>query len=156
MSLAPGDDVVAMLQSLIRIPSVNPLASPGPGEGGEQRCGEAVAEYLRTLGAEEVSLPEVLPGRPNVVGRMPSDRVGKPRILLAPHLDTVGVAGMTIDPFAAEERDGKIWGRGASDTKGTISAMLRALATSRLSAVASTPRESGNPGCAGAGTTMPE
>ena len=127
MSPAPGDEVVAILQSLIRIPSVNPLASPALGEGGELRCGEAVADYLRTLGAEEVSLPEVLPGRPNVLGRMPSDRVGKPRLLLAPHLDTVGVAGMTVDPFAAEERDGKIWGRGATDTKGTMSAMLRAL-----------------------------
>ena len=127
MNLAPGQDVVTILQGLVRIPSVNPLAHPAPGEGGEKRCAEAVAEYLTALGAQEVSLPEVLSDRPNVLARMPADRPGKPRLLLAPHLDTVGVGGMTIDPFAAEERDGKIWGRGATDTKGTMSAMLRAL-----------------------------
>ena len=34
---------------------------------------------------------------------------------------------MTVDPFSAEVRDGKVWGRGSTDTKGTMSAMLRAL-----------------------------
>jgi acetylornithine deacetylase len=43
------------------------------------------------------------------------------------HLDTVSVDGMTIDPFAAEVRDGRVWGRGAADTKGTGAAMLCAL-----------------------------
>ena len=123
----PGQDAVAILQSLVRIPSVNPLANPAPGHGGEKRCAEAVASYLSALGAGDVALPEVLPDRPNVLARMPSDRPGKPRLLLAPHLDTVGVAGMTIDPFAAEVREGRVWGRGATDTKGTMSAMLRAL-----------------------------
>ena len=47
---------------------------------------------------------------------------GRPRILLGPHLDTVGVANMTIDPFGGEIHDGKIWGRGASDTKGPMAA----------------------------------
>ncbi len=127
MKPAPGQDVVTLLQSLVQIPSVNPLANPAPGEGGEKRCAEAVAEYLSALGAQEIALPEVLPDRPNVLARMPTDRPDKPRILLAPHLDTVGVSGMTIDPFAAEVRADRIWGRGATDTKGTMSAMLRAL-----------------------------
>jgi acetylornithine deacetylase/succinyl-diaminopimelate desuccinylase-like protein len=127
MNPAPGQDVVTLLQSLVRIPSINPLAHPAPGQGGEKRCAEAVASYLSALGALDVSTPEVLPDRPNVLARMPSDRPGKPRLLLAPHLDTVGVSGMTVDPFAAEVRDGKIWGRGTTDTKGTMSAMLRAL-----------------------------
>ena len=51
----------------------------------------------------------------------------KPRIVLGPHTDTVSVAGMTIDPFGAELRDGRIYGRGACDTKGTMAAMLAAL-----------------------------
>ena len=127
MNPTPGQDVVLLLQSLVGIPSVNPLANPAPGHGGERRMAEAVAAYLIALGALDVSLPEVLPDRPNVLGRMPSDRTGKPRILLAPHLDTVGVCGMTVDPFAAEVRDGRVWGRGTSDTKGTMAAMLRAL-----------------------------
>ena len=67
------------------------------------------------------------PRRPNVIGRFPSSSPGKPRILLAPHLDTVTVDGMTVDPFGGDVRDGRIYGRGACDTKGTMAAMLMAL-----------------------------
>jgi acetylornithine deacetylase/succinyl-diaminopimelate desuccinylase family protein len=119
-----------LLQELIRIPSVNPDGDPGTPHVGEKEIAEYVAAFLRQLGAE-VELHEVLPGRPNVVACFPADRPGKPRLLLAPHTDTVSVGGMTIDPFAAELRDGKIWGRGASDTKGSLAAMLWALRESR-------------------------
>ncbi len=125
--ISPGENVVSLLQALIRIPSVNPTATEDPSVAGEGRCATEVAAHLSELGAAEIILPEVLPGRPNVLARFPSDRPGKPRLLLAPHLDTVGVSGMTIDPFAATERDGRIWGRGSTDTKGTMAAMLRAL-----------------------------
>ena len=47
--------------------------------------------------------------------------------MLAPHTDTVGVDGMTIDPFGGELRGCRVYGRGASDTKGTMAAMLAAL-----------------------------
>ena len=119
--------VVDLLQQLIRIPSVNPDGDPGTDQTGEGRCAQFIADFLTTHGAQ-AELHEILPGRPNIVARFPSDRPGKPRILFAPHTDTVSVAGMTIDPFAAELRDGRIWGRGASDTKGSIAAMLDALA----------------------------
>ena len=55
----------------------------------------------------------------------------KPRLLFAPHTDTVSVGGMTIEPFGGEVRDGRVWGRGASDTKGTMAAMLWALRSMR-------------------------
>ena len=87
MKPAPGQDVVTLLQSLVQIPSVNPLANPAPGEGGEKRCAEAVAEYLAALGAQDIALPEVLPDRPNVLARMPTDRPGKPREEAARALD---------------------------------------------------------------------
>jgi acetylornithine deacetylase/succinyl-diaminopimelate desuccinylase family protein len=119
-----------LLQELIRIPSVNPDGDPGTPHVGEKEIAEYVAVFLRELGAE-VELIEVLPDRPNVIARFPADRPGKPRLLLAPHTDTVSVGGMTIDPFAAELRDGKIWGRGASDTKGSLAAMLWALRENR-------------------------
>jgi acetylornithine deacetylase/succinyl-diaminopimelate desuccinylase-like protein len=117
----------SLLGELIRIPSVNPEGDPGIPKPGEAQLAEFLESHLRLLGAE-VSLREVLEGRPNIVARFPGDRPGKPRLLLAPHTDTVSVAGMTIDPFGGEQHDGKIWGRGASDTKGSMAAMLTALA----------------------------
>ena len=127
MNAAPAS-VAELARALVRIPSVNPDGDPGTDLTGEQACAEYVADVLRSLGAE-VALRPVHPGRPNVVGRFPSP--GKPRLLFAPHTDTVSVAGMTIDPFGGEIRDGKIHGRGASDTKGPMAAMLWALRESR-------------------------
>ncbi len=115
-----------LLQDLIRIPSVNPDGDPGIEVAGEGAIAEYLKRHLEGMGAA-VELREVLPGRPNVVAQFPSNRPGKPRLLLAPHTDTVSVLGMTIDPFLAEVRDGKVWGRGASDTKGPMTAMLAAL-----------------------------
>lgn len=126
MTAAPAADVVALLQTLVRIPSVNPAGDPGTTGVGEKRCAEFLAERLEACGAR-AELREVLPGRPNVLGCFPTDRPGKPKLLLCPHTDTVSVVGMTVDPFAAEQRDGRIFGRGACDTKGTIAAMLWAL-----------------------------
>ncbi|HUF64307.1 MAG TPA: M20 family metallopeptidase [Verrucomicrobiales bacterium] len=114
-----------LLRQLIAVPSINPEGDETDGVG-EERCAQFVASLLEDLGAEVV-LEEVLPGRPNVIGRFPSQGRNKLRILLAPHTDTVGVRHMTVDPFAGELRDGRIYGRGASDTKGTMAAMLRAL-----------------------------
>jgi acetylornithine deacetylase/succinyl-diaminopimelate desuccinylase-like protein len=114
--------VVELLQALVQIPSVNPEGDPGVSPGGEKMIAEFLADFLSPLGFT-IILEEAEPGRPNLIARAPgsSDR---PRILLGPHLDTVGIAGMTIDPFLAEMKDGKIHGRGTSDTKGPMAAML--------------------------------
>ena len=119
-------NVVELLQALVRIPSVNPAGNPGVENPGEAACAEFVAGFLRDCGAR-AEVREVEAGRPNVTGVFPSNAGGKKRVLFAPHTDTVSVAGMTIDPFGAELRDGKIYGRGASDTKGPMAAMLWAL-----------------------------
>jgi len=122
----PADSVSGLLQALVRIPSVNPHGSPGVDNPGEQACAEFVASFLRECGAE-TELREVVPGRPNVLGRFPTDAPGKKRVILAPHLDTVSVGGMTIDPFGGEIRGGRLSGRGATDTKGPMAAMLWSL-----------------------------
>ena len=124
MSASPRS-VEELAQALVRIPSVNPDGDPGTDRTGEQACAEYLAGFLRELGAE-TALHEVYPGRPNIVARFPS-AAGKPRLLFAPHTDTVSVAGMTIDPFGGEIRGGKLYGRGASDTKGPMASMLWAL-----------------------------
>ncbi len=125
-------NVAAIAQALVRIPSVNPDGDPGTPHTGEAACAEWIADFLRDLGAE-VELREVLPGRPNVVARFASDRPGKPRLLFAPHTDTVSVGGMTIDPFSGDISDGLLHGRGATDTKGPMASMLAALAASAQS-----------------------
>ncbi|WP_395752708.1 M20 family metallopeptidase [Prosthecobacter sp.] len=119
-------NVVELTQALVRIPSVNPDGDPGTDGIGEEACARYVADFLRASGAE-ATLEEVEPGRPNVIGRYPTQPGAKPRIIFAPHTDTVSVGGMTIPPFGGELRDGKIWGRGASDTKGPMASMLWAL-----------------------------
>ena len=141
-----------LCQALIRIPSENPsgaardVLSPSVGRDvlphvlnpvpttGEAQIAQFVAEFLRELGAA-VELEEIAPGRPNVYGTFPTRSDGKPRLLFAPHLDTVSAGGMTVDPFAATVRDGRIYGRGASDTKGPMAAMLWALKSVDLSAL---------------------
>lgn len=122
----PPQSVVELLQALVRIPSVNPDGDPGTPHTGEEACARYISSFLWHSGAETF-LDEVSTGRPNVIGCYPTEGSSKPRILFAPHTDTVSVGGMTIDPFGGELRDGKIWGRGASDTKGSAAAMLWAL-----------------------------
>lgn len=58
--------------------------------------------------------------RENVVAEWTLGNGKGPTILLNNHMDTVGTAGMTIDPFDPVVRDGKIFGRGTSDTKGSL------------------------------------
>lgn len=116
-----------LLQDLIAIPSVNPDGDPGCSSTGEQQIGEYVAAFLKKCGAE-VDLIPVLPGRPNVVAHFKGVRAAKKKsITFAPHLDTVSVRGMTINPFDPKIYAGKIYGRGASDTKGPMASMLWAL-----------------------------
>lgn len=120
-----SQDVVSLLQQLVKIPSVNPDNAPGTEHTGEETLAIFLSGWLESIGAE-VTLEEIKPGRPNLIARFaPLD--GRPRILFGPHLDTVGVGGMTIAPFGGEIRDGRVWGRGASDTKGPMAAMLWAL-----------------------------
>jgi acetylornithine deacetylase/succinyl-diaminopimelate desuccinylase-like protein len=120
-----SQDVVSLLQQLVRIPSVNPDNAPGTEQTGEETLAIFLSGWLESIGAE-VTLEEIKLGRPNLIARFaPLD--GRPRILLGPHLDTVGVSGMTVEPFGGEIHDGKVWGRGASDTKGPMAAMLWAL-----------------------------
>ena len=118
-------NTVELLQKLIRIPSVTPDNDPGTEHVGEQKLAEYLEGFLTEHGFS-VQLEEVLPNRPNLIARCPgpSDR---PRIFLGPHLDTVGVSGMDFDPFCGDIKAGTILGRGASDTKGPMAAMITAL-----------------------------
>ena len=130
MNPANINSVAELCQALIRIPSENP--SGAPHSRGEAQIAQFVAEFLQELGAA-VEFEEIAQGRPNLYAAFPTRTDRRPRLMLAPHLDTVSAAGMTVDPFAATVRDGRIYGRGASDTKGPMAAMLWALKSVDLS-----------------------
>jgi len=118
-------NVVELLQDLVAIPSVNPQGNPGTEFTGEQAMGDYVADFLHRLGAD-VHLQHVEIGRPNVIASFTPEKPAA-HLAFAPHLDTVSVAGMTISPFDPAIRDGKLFGRGSTDTKGPMAAALWAL-----------------------------
>ncbi len=113
-----------LLRALIALPSVNPaFLPPGHKRAGEQNT----AEFLATVGARaglDVELQTVLPNRPNLIARLAPRGVARQRILLAPHLDTVPAADLQFEPVA---KHGRLHGRGACDTKGSVAAMYSAL-----------------------------
>jgi succinyl-diaminopimelate desuccinylase len=110
-------DVVDLLEELVRIESVNPAM----GGGGEASLASFLADVLRGIGAD-VSLDEVEPGRPNVVGVLAGTT--DPAILLEAHLDTVALPEVGLEVRRARDR---VVGRGSCDTKGSCAAMVAAL-----------------------------
>jgi acetylornithine deacetylase len=120
--LAPPGDALALTRALVACDSRNPAFAPdAPGEGAAARL---LADTLTAWGFT-VDLVDVAPGRPNVIARIGGGHGGR-SLILNGHLDTVGVAGMSHDPFAAEVRDGRLYGRGACDMKAGIAAMCAA------------------------------
>ncbi|WP_313350775.1 ArgE/DapE family deacylase [Exiguobacterium sp.] len=114
---------IAYLQQCLQIPSVNPM-------DGE----EAVARYVYdVLFDHQISTEwiEISPKRICLVATVPaSEDVSRPAVLgLSGHLDTVPVQGdgWTKDPYGGEIEDGRIYGRGASDMKSGVMAMVQAL-----------------------------
>lgn len=112
------EDAVALTRALVKIDSRNPtLSADGPGE---RDAALALGKILEDWGFS-VSISDSSPGRPNLVARLgPAD---SPAMMFAGHLDTVGVEGMTHDPFSADMNGGRIYGRGSCDMKSGVAAM---------------------------------
>ncbi|MER8578481.1 M20/M25/M40 family metallo-hydrolase [Mesorhizobium sp. M1423] len=119
------DDAVSLLQRSVRCPSVT---------GNEAAYAALLAEELRAIGAEHVTVRDFEPGRPNVWG-IRRGREGGGHLLVVGHTDTVHVrnwndqwAGTEREnPFGAALIDGAIWGRGTSDMKAGICTALSAV-----------------------------
>ncbi len=115
-----------LLSELVRCPSVNPGdLDPFKAPYGEAGLVKLLAQHLRDLDGN-VRVDEVHPGRPNLLARF-EGRDPSRTVMLDAHTDTVSHLNMQIDPFAADVRDGRLYGRGACDTKGPMAAMLLAL-----------------------------
>jgi acetylornithine deacetylase/succinyl-diaminopimelate desuccinylase-like protein len=117
------EEVISICQDLIRFPSVN----YGEGKGDERAVAEYVVSSLAEVGIS-AKIYESAPNRCNVIARIPGRDSTRSGLVLHGHLDVVpaNAADWSVDPFAAEIRDGFIWGRGAVDMK-NVDAMALAI-----------------------------
>jgi acetylornithine deacetylase/succinyl-diaminopimelate desuccinylase-like protein len=119
---AIAKEALGWLVDLIKINTTNP-------PGNEQIAAMYIAAVLEKEGIKAEIL-DLAPGRSAVVARLRSTAMADPSkaLLLAAHMDVVGVekSKWTVDPFAAVEKDGYLYGRGAIDDKGMLAANLAA------------------------------
>jgi acetylornithine deacetylase len=137
-----GEATLQLAQALVRANTVN--RHSGDAHPGNEGTGQRIlTPLLEALGAqvELFDCPPDIYARMGVLG--PRDRdftdrpnllaqieygAGGPTIVLQGHMDTVGAEGMTLDdPLSGEIRDGKLWGRGSTDMKGGLAALITAL-----------------------------
>ncbi|MBK9795326.1 MAG: M20/M25/M40 family metallo-hydrolase [Holophagaceae bacterium] len=112
----PTTPVITLCREFVRIPSLS---------GQEGALAALVAERMRAMG-----LAVEIDRFGSVLGMRKGVRPG-PTVLLDAHLDTVPVTEPTAwahDPFGADIDQDRLWGRGAADTKGSLAAMLCAVA----------------------------
>jgi acetylornithine deacetylase len=138
---AGADELVDLLRALVRFDTVTHV--PGAPPRAEAALQRFLAGRLAAHGAEvEVAEPDaalvaghpIIPdgfsftGRPQLVARF-AGTGGGPSLLLCGHVDVVDAEprdAWSSDPFAAEVRDGAVWGRGACDMKGGVACMVAA------------------------------
>ena len=115
------DEVTALLQSLVRLDTVNP-------PGNETRAAELLAGYLAESGIES-ELYARAPERANLVARIPGG--DGPSLAFLCHTDTVlaDPAEWDRDPWSGDLVDDEVWGRGALDMKGQVAANAVAFAS---------------------------
>jgi succinyl-diaminopimelate desuccinylase len=131
-----AEEALAFLQELIAIPTVNP-----PGEY-YRTCAELIGSRLAAFGYDVLYVPaDDMPEhtaqypRVNVIGAL-RDSAPRPCLHFNGHFDVVPVGdGWTVDPFAGLVRDGKIFGRGATDQKAGIAASIYAVEAIRRAGV---------------------
>lgn len=133
---AAREEIVAFTVDMIRIPTVNP-----PGES-YRDCAELIGRRLGEAGlavqyveAEGLSEHTAAHPRVNVVGRGAGGGGGR-RVHLNGHFDVVPPGeGWSVDPFGGVVRDGRIYGRGASDMKSGIAAAVFAVESIRRAGI---------------------
>ncbi|MDO8145006.1 M20/M25/M40 family metallo-hydrolase [Isoptericola sp. 178] len=119
-----ADEVVGICQDLLRIDTSNYGENQGPGE---RKAAEYVAGLLADVGLEP-QIFESRPGRTSVVARFEGSDPTRDALVLHGHTDVVPAqaSDWSVDPFAGEEIDGLLWGRGAVDMK-DMDAMILAV-----------------------------
>jgi acetylornithine deacetylase len=116
------DDLQKLICELVEIESVNPDLVPSG--SGEAQIAAFVASWLVRAGLEVEIVEAAKPGRPSVAGTKRGSGGGK-SLMLNAHMDTVGAGGMK-DAFTPVVKDGRIYGRGATDMKASLAAIMLA------------------------------
>ena len=117
--MSTTSELTDLLSQLVAIDSVNPDLVPGG--AGEAQIAAFIADWLGRAGLE-VTIDEPVPGRPSVIA-VACGSGGGSSLMLNAHVDTVGVGGMERphDPYI---EDGRLYGRGAFDMKGSLAAIM--------------------------------
>lgn len=129
VSYIDNNEVVSLTKKLVSIPSHYKV------EDGETE----VAKYIQRRLAEEGICSEtemVFNARSNVYACIPGTDATAKNLLFCGHIDTVLPDGMDHEPFAADIKDGLLWGRGSVDMKGGNAAMLMAMMAVKRSGIA--------------------
>ena len=119
------NDIVALEQALVRIPSVNTGFMP---TGDETPVCELARDFLAEDGIQSEIL-ESAPNRGNLIARL-EGRSGNAGLMFMSHTDVVPVEDESkwrFPPFSATIADGRVFGRGATDCKGLLTAQLMAV-----------------------------
>jgi acetylornithine deacetylase/succinyl-diaminopimelate desuccinylase-like protein len=127
----PAHHPVTQLVELIGIPSVNPMGGHANSDVHyEHRMTDFLEKWFDDRGMpteRHVAVPatDTAPVREVLIAGFSEHAVAKrPLIMLEAHQDTVPTTGMTIDPFDAVVRGGRVYGRGACDVKGSLACLL--------------------------------
>ena len=117
---AASKETLGHLQTMIRLNTVNP-------PGNEMQVARYLDATLKAAGIE-THLFEPAPGRAAFVARLKGNGTKQPVVIMG-HMDVVGVERekWSVDPFAAEIKDGYLYGRGAIDDKGMLAANLETM-----------------------------
>ena len=109
---------VQLASDLVRLNTVNP-------GGGEAAAARLVAEFLSGCPVQ-TEFHELAPGRDSLIVRYGERDAGQLPLCFSGHLDTVplGTAKWSRNPLSGEISDGRLWGRGSTDMKGGIAALV--------------------------------
>jgi succinyl-diaminopimelate desuccinylase len=123
--MASAPSAVELTRDLVRFNTINP-------PGNERPCARHLGRLLEDAGFM-VNYHEFADARTSLVARL-GGRDGMPPLCFTGHIDTVplGAASWSVDPFAGEIKDGRLYGRGSSDMKSGVAAFV--LAALRLAA----------------------
>ncbi|MEU6002999.1 M20 family metallopeptidase [Streptomyces sp. NPDC047197] len=130
VTAADAAAVVAFTQDLVRLRTVNAAGATEV----ERPAAELVARLFTEFGWT-YDVVEVAPGRPNTVAVIEGGGGDGPTLMFEGHIDVVteGDPGdWSVDPYGAEIRDGKLWGRGSADMKSGVAAMIYAVRALQL------------------------